>query len=64
LVQDKRFYEALKKDREMNRRKYKSGRRIKGRAKYTISPSKPQNAMDVEVRPLFIYDQLVEEVRP
>ena len=64
LVQDKRFYKALKKDREMNRRKYKSGRRIKGRAKYTISPSKPQYAMDVEVRPLFIYDQLVEEVRP
>ena len=64
LVQDKRFYEALKKDREMNKRKYKSGRRIKGRAKYTISPSKPQYAMDVEVRPLFIYDQLIEEVRP
>jgi len=54
----------LKKDREMNRRKYKSGRRMKGRAKYTISPSKPQYAMDVEVRPIFIYDQLVEEVRP
>ncbi|MBW2564522.1 MAG: IS21 family transposase, partial [Deltaproteobacteria bacterium] len=33
LVQDKRFYEALKKDREMNRRKYRSGRRMKGRAK-------------------------------
>jgi len=63
LVQDKRFYEALKKDREMNRRKYRSGRRMKGRAKYTISPSKPQYAMDVEVRPLFIYEQLVEEVR-
>lgn len=64
LVQDKRFYEALRKDREMNKRKYKSGRRIKGRAKYTISPSKPQYAMDVEVRPLSIYDQSVEEVRP
>ena len=64
LVQDKRFYEALKKDREMNKRKYKTGRRIKGRAKYTISPSKPQYAMDVQVRPLYIYDQLVEEVRP
>ena len=62
LVQDKRFYEALKKDREMNRRKYRSGRRMKGRAKYTISPSKPQYAMDVEVRPIFIYDQLVGEV--
>lgn len=64
LVQDKRFYRALKRDREMNQRKYKTGRRIKGRAKYTISPSKPQFAMDVEVRPLFIYDQLVEGVRP
>jgi hypothetical protein len=63
LVQDKRFYEALKKDREMNRRKYKTGRRMKGRAKYTISPSKPKYEMDVQVRPLFIYDQLVEEVR-
>jgi hypothetical protein len=64
LVQDKRFYEALRKDQEMNKRKYKSGRRIKGRAKYTISPSKPQYAMDVQVRPLFVYDQFVEEMRP
>jgi hypothetical protein len=48
----------------MNKRKYKIGRRIKGRAKYTISPSKPQYAMDVQVRPLFIYDQLFEEMRP
>ena len=62
LVQDKRFYEALRKDQEMNKRKYKSGRRIKGRAKYTISPSKPQYDMDVQVRPLFVYDQFVEEV--
>ena len=64
LVQDKRFYEALRKDREMNQRKYRSGRRTKGRAKYTISPSRPQYAMDVQVHPLFIYDQLVEEVHP
>jgi len=64
LVQDKRFYEALRKDQEMNKRKYKSGGRIKGRAKYTISPSKPQYDMDVQVRPLFVYDQFVEEVRP
>ena len=64
LVQDKRFYEALRKDREMNKRKYKSGHRLKGRARYTISPSKPLYAMDVEVRPLFIYDQIVQEVRP
>lgn len=64
LVQYKRFYDALKKDRQMNKRKYKSGRRIKGRAKYTISPGKPKYQMDVQVRPLFVYDQLVEEVRP
>jgi len=64
LVQDKRFYEALRKDREMNNRKYKSGRRIKGRAKYTISPGRPLYDMDVQVRPLFIYDRFVEEVRP
>jgi transposase len=64
LVQDKRFYEALKKDRAMNRRKYRNGRLMKGRAKYTISPSKPQYALDVEVRPIFIYDQLIGEVRP
>ena len=64
LIQDKRFYEALRNDREMNKRKYKSGRRIKGRARYTISPNKPLYDMDVQVRPVFIYDQLVEEVRP
>jgi transposase len=64
LVQDKRFYEALKKDREMNKRKYKSGRRGKGRArKITISPTKPKYDMDVQVRPVFVYDQFVEEVR-
>jgi len=48
----------------MIKRKHKSGLRIKGRAKYTVSPGKPQYAMDVEVRPLFVYDLLVEEVRP
>ena len=64
LVQDKRFYEALKKDREMNKCKYKNGRRVKGRAKYTISPRKPQYAMDVQARPLFVYDQFVEQVQP
>ena len=63
LVQYKCFYEALKKDREMNKRKYKSARRMKGRAKYTISPSKPLYAMDVQIRPLLVYDQLVEEAR-
>ena len=47
LVQDKRFYEALKKDREMYRRKYGRSSRHKGRAKYTISPLKPLYDMDV-----------------
>lgn len=63
LVQKKRFYEALKKDREMNRRKYGNYRRNKGRAKYTISPCKPKYDLDVEVRSIFIYDKIGEEVR-
>jgi hypothetical protein len=58
LIQDKRFYEALKKDHDMNRRKYNHGRkRLKGRARFTISPRKPLYDMDVEVRPVAIYDQ-------
>lgn len=63
LIQKKRFYEALKKDREMNRRKYGNHGRRKGRAKYTISPGKPKYDLDVEVRPVFIYDEIGEEVR-
>ena len=60
LVQNKRFYEALKKDRIMNARKYgNNGRRKKGRAKNTISPLKPLYDMDVEVRPVAIYDQAI-----
>ena len=58
LIQDKRFYEALKRDHDMNRRKYNHGRkRCKGRAKFTISPLKPLYDMDVEVRSMAIYDQ-------
>lgn len=63
LVQEKRFYEALKKDREMNQRKYGGARKNKGRAKDTISPSKPKYDLDVQVRSLFIYDDVAEEVR-
>jgi len=58
LVQDKRFYEALRKDRKMNKRKYNYGRRSKGRAKCTISPLKPPYDMDVEIRPTCIYDAI------
>jgi len=62
LVQDKRFYEALKNDREMNRRKYGKGRYVKGRAKCTISPIKPLYEMDVEIRPCYVYDYAAGEV--
>ena len=62
LVQDKRFYEALKKDQEMNRRKYNRTRLRKGRAKHTISPLKPPYDMDVEIRPIAIYDHAGGEV--
>jgi transposase len=62
LVQDKRFYEALRKDQEMNKRKYNHGRHCKGRAKYTISPLKPPYDIDVEIRPIAIYDHAAGEV--
>lgn len=61
LVQDKRFYAELKADREMNQRKYgRTGRRIKGRAKCTISPTKGAYELQVEHRSLNIYDQVGE----
>jgi hypothetical protein len=63
LVQDKRFYEALRKDHEMNRRKYNHAKRPKGRAKHTISPLKPSYDMDVEIRPIAIYEYAAGEVR-
>ena len=69
LIQDKRFYEALKQDQAMNRRKYHRpshlyGKGGKGRAKGTISPTKPLYDMDVEIRPSQIYDALVFQVQP
>ena len=60
LVQDPRFYAALRQDRDMNRRKYHSGKKPKGRAKLTISPVKPRYALEVAIRPVHIYDQVVE----
>jgi hypothetical protein len=62
LVQKKRFYEALKKDRKMNQRKYGNYRRSKGRAKHTISPNKPKYDLDVQIRSVLIYDEIGEEV--
>jgi len=61
LIQEQRFYDALKNDLEMNRRKYGGAKRTKGRARQTLSPSKPEFDMDVEVRPLTVYDQATEE---
>ena len=63
LIQKKRFYEALRKDHKMNKRKYNHSRLSKGRAKHTISPLKSLYEMDVEVRPLHIYDNVACEVR-
>ena len=59
LIQDKRFYEALRKDQTMNARKYHHSRPTKGRAKLTISPVKPRYDMDVMIRPVSVYDHAV-----
>jgi hypothetical protein len=64
LVQDKRFYQALQHDQQMNKRKYGNGARGKGRAKRTISPSKPLYDMQVFIRPVYEYDRLIGEVTP
>lgn len=63
LVQKKRFYAALRMDQKMNRRKYGSSPRRKGRAKHTISPNKPKYDLDVQVRPVFLYDEMCEEAQ-
>lgn len=62
LVQDPRFYEALKNDKEMNKRKYGHRRRGKGRAKHTISPLLPKYDLDVQIRPVDVYEQRTQEV--
>jgi transposase len=60
LVQDPRFYEELRADKELQARKFARGRRQKGRA--TISPSKPRYPIDVQKRPLADYAQVGGEV--
>ena len=55
LVQDPGFYAALKRDRQMNKRKYGKAQHVKGRAK-TKSPLAPSYPMDVEVRSPSFYD--------
>lgn len=56
LVAEKRFYEALRKDREQNRRKYGPTGHRKGRAKRMIGIRSLAYGMDVEVRPSAHYD--------
>jgi len=63
LIQDLRFYAALKKDRRLNKLKYGNRSRVKGRAKRTISPKAPLYDMDVEVRPIHVYDHAIGEAR-
>jgi len=62
LVQNKEFYENLRKDKEQNKRKYGDMKPKKGRAKRTISPLKPLFEMDVEVRPIQAYSIAAGEV--
>lgn len=61
LVQDPRFYEALRRDRDMNKRKYAAHPRGKGKARQTISP-RVRYELQVELRPAAAYDQLLREV--
>ncbi len=64
FVFNQRFVDALKQDREMNRRKYaRTANHRKGRA-CTISPVIPSWALDVEVRPLNVYDLAFESPSP
>lgn len=60
LMQDPRFYAALRADQDMQERKYAYGRRHKGRA--TISPSLPAYPIEVQRRPLADYAVLGGEV--
>lgn len=58
LVQDRRFYEALRRDKEMMQRKYHGGKRLKGRAKMTLSPAAAQYEMDgVAIRDIAEYER-------
>ncbi|MFQ5917786.1 MAG: IS21 family transposase [Candidatus Binatia bacterium] len=67
LVQDPRFYAALREDRALNQRKYGRTRLSKGKAKRTISPTlgvfseRSFGRENVEVRPLSVYTTYAEE---
>lgn len=61
LVQDPRFYQALRDDRALNARKYALA--PKGKGKATISPTLPPHPVEVERRELAVYDRIGGEVR-
>src|SRR5579871_5842168 len=61
LVQDKRFYQALRQDREMQDRKFARGKTHKARA-VTISPRKGVYPVEVERRDMSVYQQVGGEV--
>jgi transposase len=57
------FYQKLRHDREMNKRKYSNGKRLKGRARNTISPTVPPYAsVAVEQRLMNAYSLIGGEV--
>lgn len=58
LVKKDEFYQALKNDREMNRRKYGYSRYQKGRAKKTISPRRPLYEIGVQTRSIKTYEDI------
>ena len=60
LVQDPRFYAALRANREMQARKYRDDRRHKGRA--TLSPNDPPFPIEVQRRSMDDYAALWGEV--
>ena len=60
LVQDPRFYQALREDQALNRRKYARG--PKGKGKATISPALPPHPVEVSRRSLADDDRIGGEV--
>ena len=62
VVADPRFYEELRRDRQMNRRKYAAHKRGKGRAHGTISPTQPPYEIAVERRDIGVYSRVAEGV--
>jgi transposase len=60
LVQDPRFYQALRADRALNARKY--ARPPKGKGHATISPTLARHPVDVSQRSLAEYDRIGGEV--